>query len=174
MTAQPERKIPRTMIALASTALLVAAAALGFCSRGSASLETLLDRNMLHQCNGPQRGIKLVPGRNNFIAAMPPGNARIFYIPTSEENLQKFCSCEVECAAGNVDLYMTDWEGFWTYPNFLNNWQPEEEYECLSKTKGNAKETCQIRGVGEEWFCYIMLRARTATTKCIIECNYIV
>ena len=173
MNTPPERKISRTVIALGSTALLVAAATLGFYN-SSVSFDTLLDRNMLHQCNGPQRGIKLTPGRSNFIAAMPPGNARLFYIPTPVAKLDSFCQCEVNCAIGRFDLYMTDWEGFWTYPNFLNNWQPEEEYECVSKTGGNSKETCEIRGVGDEWFAYIMIRAKTPATRCTIICDYII
>lgn len=172
MTAQPGRKISRTLIALGSTALLFAAAALGFYN-SSVTLETLLDRNMLHQCNGPQRGVKLTVGTSRFMAALPPATVRLFYIPTAAANINKFCKCDLVCATGNADLYMTDYEGYWVYPQFLNNWQPEEEYDCISTVPGNEKDSCGIRGVGDDWYAYIMIRARTPATGCTIECNYV-
>ncbi|GAX22755.1 hypothetical protein FisN_11Hh355 [Fistulifera solaris] len=172
MTSQEPRKISRTLVALGSTALLFAAAALGVYN-GSVSFETLLDRNMLHQCNGPKRGQKLSPGETSFVAAMPRATVRLYYMPVGSVNRNDFCQCEVVCATGNVDLYMTDLEAFWIYPDFLNNWADEEEYECVSERSGNTKETCSIRGVNDDWYCYAMVRARTSATGCNMVCEYI-
>ncbi|GAX19833.1 hypothetical protein FisN_11Lh296 [Fistulifera solaris] len=170
MIHQEAEKNSRSCIALGSAILLFAAATVGFYY--NSSFETLLDRSMLHQCNGPARGIKLTPDRPHYVAAIV--NPRIFYIPTPTAELNNFCSCEVECETGFIDLYMTDHEGFWTFPDFINNWVPEEEYECISSNKGNAKETCQIRGVGDEWYCYIMIKAKVPASRCAIECSYVV
>lgn len=170
MTAQQERKISRTLIALGSTALLFAAAALGFYN-GSVSFETLLDRNMLHQCNGPQRGIKLESQQTYSLAALPLGLFRLFYLPPPDDR-RLFCSCEVTCEDGNANLYMTDYEGYWIYPEFLNDWNNDAEYECIAESRGNEPESCEIRGLGDEWYCYIMIRARTSLTNCALTCGY--
>ncbi|GAX14751.1 hypothetical protein FisN_11Hh296 [Fistulifera solaris] len=170
MTLLATDKNSHSWMALGSAILLFSAATVGFYH--TSSFETLLDRSLLHQCNGPARGIKLTPDRPHYVAAIV--NPRIFYIPTPTAELNSFCSCEVECETGFIDLYMTDHEGFWTFPDFINNWVPEEEYECISSNKGNSKETCQIRGVGDEWYCYIMIKAKVPASRCAIECSYVV
>ncbi len=172
MTSPEARKISRTMVALCSTMLLCAAAALGMYTT-STPFASFLDRNMLHQCNGPKRGQKVDPGQDTLIAALAPGLVRLFYMPTPHENRRDFCRCELLCAAGNLDLYMTDYEAFWIYPEFVNDWQPEEDYDCVSTQGGNIKETCEIRGSGDDWYCYIMVRGRTGATGCSLDCGYV-
>ncbi|GAX19787.1 hypothetical protein FisN_11Lu359 [Fistulifera solaris] len=168
MTARTERKVSRTLIALVSTLLLFVAATFGVYNM---SFETLFDRNMLHQCNGPQRGILLESGQTSEIAALPIGLFRLYYLAPSNDR-RDFCSCEVSCQDGNVNLYMTDYEGYWIYPEFLNDWNDGAEYECVAESAGNAPESCDIRGIGDDWYCYIMLRARTSLTNCTLTCGY--
>lgn len=172
MTDQPERKINRKAIALSSAILLFAAAAVGFYS-STGSFETLFDRSVLHQCNGPQRGLKATPGSTYNIAALAPNLARLYYIPVPAENRRDFCRCELLCNSGNADLYMTDYEGYWVFPEFLNDWRPEEEYDCVSTQRGNIKDVCQVRGVEDDWYCYIMVRGRTAAAGCTLDCEFV-
>ena len=153
MSFQPQPKTPpRKVIALASTLLLFAAAALGFYN-SSVSFETLLDRNMLHQCNGPQRGIKLESQQEYSLAALPIGLFRLFYLAPSDNSRDR-CSCDLVCDDGNANLYMTDYEGYWVYPEFLNDWNTDADYDCVAETTGNDPETCDIRGIGDDWHCY--------------------